>query len=259
MTNHLEKSLVIALDSAGATDTTEIASLLGRKLASLGQTVHNAESSLKTPQDIAFLLRNAKLDGINKHHQEKKLENMVTVDAERDKTEFTSWIASVILQIIFANLPPEVVANSFLVGSDSSLLIKKPETYKLDHTDQTKLNLDLERMSERVLIGRINIRLNLLQAISMWQHSISQFAWQNAYYEHMTEKPVEILILKGAATAKSVKKEIRKKWQKTIQALSIDQPFSLDLIHGSDEGEMLRELEILNLDTKQRVRQKQSH
>lgn len=67
-------------------------------------------------------------------------------------------------------------------------------------------------------------------------------------YQHLSSSEITLFILDKGIAAKIVKKGLRDSFGDLINNLNSNQKrgFSLDLIHGSDEGEGLKELGIIS-------------
>jgi len=160
---------------------------------------------------------------------------------------------NIINHLLLQDLPPLSVSNSFLATDDSSLILLKPEVKMLDEPDKRKFSTHLNSLINDLLVGRLSLALNFNQSQALWKNAISSYPWRFKYYHHMASAPVEALVLRGSGSAARIKQLLRNAWQGTINGLSSDVPFKLELVHGSDPTEFRTEMDILNLDVANRI------
>ena len=98
------------------------------------------------------------------------------------------------------------------------------------------------------ILAEFTIKLTEEKARELWGKDVEKYPWSEEFYQHLSSNEVTLFILDEAAAAKTVKKGLRSKFNDLILKLNTKQNrgFSLDLIHGSDEGEGLKELGIIS-------------
>ncbi len=135
-----------------------------------------------------------------------------------------------------------------LLKIEIGILILKPELPK-DRIGEFKSTLYplVGEVGSKVL-AEFTVKLTIEKARKLWSKDVSIYPWAEEFYHHLSSREVTLLLLEGNLSAKSVKRKFREIFTGLINKLNTEQNrgFSLDLIHGSDEGEGLKELSIIS-------------
>lgn len=127
-------------------------------------------------------------------------------------------------------------------------MILKPELPK-DRIGEFKSTLYslVGEVGSKVL-AEFTVKLTIEKARKLWSKDVSRYPWAEEFYHHLSSREVTLLLLEGNLSAKSVKRKFREIFTGLINKLNTQQSrgFSLDLIHGSDEGEGVKELGIIS-------------
>lgn len=153
-----------------------------------------------------------------------------------------------------------VALSHHMTASGLSVALLKPECARIDSLPAPMT--EIFKQSTAAILGPhvrdcMELRLSRQQAADMWGASIGGYTWADAYYDHMTDGPVTALLLEGGNTAATLKHEVRGANRASISQLytELNLGFSPDLVHGSDPGEAIREMEILRILTSETHRQ----
>ncbi len=131
-----------------------------------------------------------------------------------------------------------------------SLLILKPESRAacLSRKEKAIIRQVLGRHTAGRILASAELTLTERQARVMWGN-VASFEWADDYYAGMTSGPIEAHLLLGSPGASVVKREVRRDLTPMILKLKSELavPYLPDIVHGSDEGEVERELAIIGL------------
>jgi len=135
-----------------------------------------------------------------------------------------------------------------LLKIEVGILILKPE---LPGDRQTVFKSTLLSLVSEIgshVIAEMKIKLTPEKARKLWGKDIGHHSWAENFYNHLSQKELILFIIEGSTSAKNVKSRLRSIFQELINDLNYEHNmgFSLDLIHGSDEGEGLKELGIIS-------------
>ena len=127
-------------------------------------------------------------------------------------------------------------------------MILKPELAKerLGEFKSTLYSLVGEVGSK--VLAEFTVKLTVERAKELWGKDVSKYPWAEEFYQHLSSKELTLLLVEGNLSSKSVKRKLRKIFTGLINDLNTlqNKGFSLDLIHGSDEGEGVKELGIIS-------------
>jgi hypothetical protein len=135
-----------------------------------------------------------------------------------------------------------------LLKIEVGILILKPELPK-DRIGEFKSTLYslVGEVGSKVL-AEFTVKLTVEKARKLWSKDVSRYPWAEEFYTHLSSTNIRLIVIEGSLVAREVKIQLRDLFKHYIDDLNKDNPnsFSRDLVHGCDEGQGLRELEILN-------------
>lgn len=130
------------------------------------------------------------------------------------------------------------------ISNDYSLLIIKPEA-KIARVDDVIMR-DV-RATGLVKCEIPQVRFSEKTASQFWSDLEGLYPWVSEYYKHMASGPCTAIVVDGMNSGVELKKVIRAKYQDVISKLQTELglDFQPDLIHGSDPGQMGKEIVIV--------------